>query len=144
MSSTYLVGLDGSEESLRAAAYAADHATHTGAKLILVHAIEWSGFDIMGPEELAERHKIREAELERAQEMIIQPALAAIGDKDVTVDSVLHHGHAAKTLLKMVDDYGATHVFIGRHGASRLEVAIIGSVANSIIQVSPVPVTVVP
>jgi nucleotide-binding universal stress UspA family protein len=144
MSTIYLAGLDGSDESIRAATYAAQQASHSGATLILAHAIEWSGFDVMGPEELAERHKIRAIEIERAQEQIIKPMVAALAGLKVTVAVAVHHGHAAKTLLNLVEDHNAGHIFIGRHGASRLAIAIVGSTTNSIIQASPVPITVVP
>ena len=144
MSSTFLVGLDGSEQSINAVKYAAEHAEHEGAKLILAHAIEWSGFDIMGPEELAERHKIREAEIVHAQETIIQPLLDILEGKAIEIESTVHHGHATKTLLGLVQAHNVDHIFIGRHGASRLAIAIVGSTTNSLIQAADVPVTVVP
>ena len=144
MSTTYLVGLDGSEESIKAANYASIQAQHAGASLVLAHVIEWSGFDIMGPEELAERHKIRETELNRAQSQIIQPMVDLLADAVIDVRTITHHGHAAKTLLNMIEENDIDHVFIGRRGASRLAIALVGSTTNSIIQASPVPITVVP
>ena len=144
MSATYLVGIDGSEQSINAALYAADQASHCGASLMLAYVIEWSGFDIMGPEELAERHKIREAEIQRAQDTIVQPMLEALNGKISDVETNIHHGHAAKTLLDLVEEHQVGHIFLGRHGASRLSIAMVGSTTNSIIQASKVPVTVVP
>jgi nucleotide-binding universal stress UspA family protein len=141
---TYLAGLDGSEASVRAAVYAAQQAKHAGATLILAHAIEWSGFDMMGAEELANRHNIRGAEIERAEQEILKPVLTLLSDQVGEVQSIIHHGHPAKTLLALIDEHKVDHVYIGRHGASRLAIAIVGSTTNSIIQASPVPVTVVP
>jgi len=144
MSTTFLAGLDGSEESIKAASYAAIQAQHAGASLVLAHVIEWSGFDLLGPEELAERHKIRETELQRAQSQVIQPMVDLLADQIIDIETVIHHGHAAKTLLTMIEENDINHVFIGRRGASRLAIALVGSTTNSIIQASPVPITVVP
>jgi nucleotide-binding universal stress UspA family protein len=144
MSKIYLAGLDGSDESIRAATYAAQQAGHASAKLILAHAIEWSGFDILGPEELAERHKVRAIEIGRAQEHIIKPMMALLADLNLDIETVVHHGHAAQTLLTLMEGHKVGHIFIGRHGASRLTIAIVGSTTNSIMQASPVPITVVP
>lgn len=144
MSETYLVGLDGSETAARAADYAAAQAAKTGASLLLVHVIEWSGFDVMGPEELAQRPVIREAELEAAQTNIVNPAVERLKKTNINVESVIHHGHATETLLSIAKEREANHIFVGRNGASRLEALIFGSTTNSLAQASPVPVTVVP
>ena len=144
MSETYLVGLDGSETAARAADYATAQAAKTSASLLLVHVIEWSGFDVMGPEELAQRHVIREAELEAAQTNIVGPAVERIQRADVLVESLIHHGHATETLLSIAKERQIDHIFVGRNGASRLEALIFGSTTNSLAQASPVPVTVVP
>jgi nucleotide-binding universal stress UspA family protein len=141
---TYLAGLDGSEASVRAATYAAQQAKNAGASLILAHAIEWSGFDVMGAEELPERHKIRGMEIERAQREIIQPVLQALSDEGLDLQPLIHHGHPAKTLLSLAEEHSVEHLFIGRHGKTRLALAIIGSITNSLIQASPIPITTVP
>jgi nucleotide-binding universal stress UspA family protein len=144
MSTTYLVGVDGSDHALKAARYAAEQARSAGASLVVAHAIDWSGFDIMGPEELAERHKIKEAELDRAQTKVIQPVLDTLADMPLEVSTDVHHGHPAKTLLDLAEQHGASHIFLARNGHTRLAVALLGSTAHSVIQTSPIPVTVVP
>lgn len=144
MSETYLVGLDGSETAARALDYATAQAAKTGAALVLVHVIEWSGFDIMGPEEIAERHKIRDAEMEAAHANVIDPALAQVKAKGVPVDGLIHHGHATEFILTTAKERGIDHIFVGRNGTTRLEALIFGSTTNSLAQAAPVPVTVVP
>ena len=144
MSNIYLVGLDGSEASSHALDYAAETAKHTGARLILAHVIDWSGYEVMGPEEVASRHQVREAEIESAKKNILAPAEKRATELGVTAETVLHHGNATSTLLDMIQKKNATHVFVGRHGQSRLEALIFGSTTNALAQSSPVPVTVVP
>jgi nucleotide-binding universal stress UspA family protein len=47
-------------------------------------------------------------------------------------------------LCGLAVETGAVQIFIGRRGLSRLEVLLFGSVAGTLVQMSPVPVTVVP
>ena len=44
----------------------------------------------------------------------------------------------------LADERGVTQIFTGRRGRSRLAALLFGSVASTLVQVSPVPVTVVP
>ena len=144
MTNTFLVAVDGSEGSQRAAEYAAERAKASKAKLILAYIIEWSPYSFHTPEELAERHKRREEEIERAQSSILDPVVISLKDKDIDADTVVHHGHPSETLIELARDRNATQIFIGRKGESRIASLLFGSVAGSLVQTSPVPVTVVP
>ena len=93
MTDTFVVGFDGSESSQRAASFAAALAKTAGAKLHLVHVLEWSAYSFHTAEELAERHKRREEELERAN-AIVQPAVDALTKAGLTADGEARHGHA--------------------------------------------------
>jgi nucleotide-binding universal stress UspA family protein len=57
---------------------------------------------------------------------------------------VVRHGHAAEALSTLSVEYGAAQIFIGRRGVYRIAAMLFGSVAGSLVQISPVPVTVVP
>ena len=144
MSQIYLVGIDGSDPAQRAVACAAAQASKSQAKLILAHIVDWSGYEIMGPAELAERHLHREQEIATAREKITQPATEIAAKHGVTPEVIIHHGHATSLLMNLISEHGVTHVFVGRHGQSRLEALIFGSTANTLAQTAPVPVTVVP
>ncbi len=144
MTNTFLVAVDGSVGSLRAVDYATERAKASKAKLILAYVIEWSPYSFHTPEELAERHKRREEEIERAQSTILGPILKSVKDKDVDAETVVHHGHPSETLIELAKDRNATQIFIGRKGESRMAALLFGSVAGSLVQTSPVPVTVVP
>ena len=67
MPEIYIVGVDGSEQSHRAIKYAAARAKAADANLHLALILEWSAFSFHTAEELAERHKRREEELDRAE-----------------------------------------------------------------------------
>ncbi len=144
MSNTFLVAVDGSEGSVRAADFATEQALASNSKLVLAYVIEWSPYSFHTPDELAERHKRREEEIERAQSTVLGPVSKSVKDKGVDVEVVVHHGHPSETLVDLAKDRGATQIFIGRKGQSRVASLLFGSVAGSLVQTSTVPVTVVP
>lgn len=144
MTNTFLVAVDGSAGSLRAAEYAAERAKASKAKLILAYIIEWSPYSFHTPEELAERHKRREEEIERAQSKVLGPVMKSVKDKGVDAETVVNHGSPSESLSELATERNATQIFIGRKGESRMTALLFGSVAGSLVQTSPVPVTVVP
>ncbi len=144
MTSTFLVAVDGSEGSDRAVEFATERALAGKAKLILAYIIEWSPYSFHTPEELAERHGRREEEIERAQTKLLGPVTESLKSKGVEGEQVVRHGHTSETLAKLAGEYDASQIFIGRKGESRIASLLFGSVTASLVQTSPVPVTVVP
>lgn len=144
MGKVLLVGIDCSECSERALEYAANGALATGAPLIVAHVIEWSPFSFNTPQENEERHKRREAELDRAHREVVDPVVDRLRERGIEALGVIRHGHAAETLCDIASEHGATEIVIGRTGVSRIRAQLFGSVANSMIQISRQPVTVVP
>jgi nucleotide-binding universal stress UspA family protein len=144
MTNKILVALDGSDGGKRALAVAVSHAKLTNADLVLSYVIDWTPYSFHTPEELAERHERRESEIERANETILAPEVAALEDSGINVETVVRHGKIAETLQELCDEYNATQIYIGRLGESRVRSMIFGSVTAALVQASPVPVTVVP
>ncbi|MCP5071871.1 MAG: universal stress protein [Rhodobacteraceae bacterium] len=138
------MAVDGSPGSKRSLEKAISMARKSKASLILAHVIEWSAFSFHTPTELEERHKRREEELDRAQEAILSPAQKQAEAAEVTCKSIIRHGHPAETLAEIASQEGADSIFIGRKGQSKIGTLLFGSVAGSLIQISPVAVTVVP
>ena len=144
MSSTFLVAVDGSEGGARAVACAASRAKAEGAKLVLAHIIQWSPYSFHTPEELAERHKRREEEIERAQSTVLDPVKQTLDGQGLQVETAVRHGHTAESLISVAEEKDVAQIFIGRLGESRMKTLLFGSVAAALVQTSPVPVTVVP
>ena len=138
-----LVGTDGSESSRRAVDFASTRAKASGARLIVAYVIEWSPYSFNTPQENEERHKRREEECAKA-ESHLAPLLDELRGKGLDVQSVARHGHAAEVLVEVAAEVGAAQIFIGRRGVSKIAAMLFGSVAGSLVQISPVPVTVVP
>ncbi len=144
MTETLLVGIDGSETGGRAADFAAKRAKESKAHLVVAYVIEWSPYTFNTPEENEMRHKRREEEISRAQTEVIDPVVDALKKAGVEAEGVVQHGHAAEVLSLLAREHGASQIFIGRRGLSKLQAMLFGSVAGSLVQISPVPVTVIP
>lgn len=144
MSHTFVVGYDGSDASRRALDFAVDRAQAQGCDLVVAHVLEWSPYSFLTPTELEERHKRRGEELARAEAAILAPAIESLKSSGVSVSTVMKYGHIAETLIAISKDKNASQVFIGRNGDSGLAHRLFGSVAGSLAQAAPVPVTIVP
>jgi nucleotide-binding universal stress UspA family protein len=144
MSKIYVIGIDGSKGCIRAAEYAAEHAVKANASIKLLHVLQWSPYSFLTPEELGERHKRRSEELHRAQTALIEPMIKRLATEGLTVEGEARYGEIAEVIHNYSEEVGATHAFLGRHGDSGLMTRIFGSVPAALIQVSTIPVTVVP
>lgn len=143
MTDTFIVGFDGSEAARHAAEFAAERAKLAKAKLHLVQVLEWSPYSFHTPEELAERHKRREQELDRAN-AIVQPMTDSLNASGVETTCEARHGNAAELLCEIAQEKGAVQIIIGRSGGTGLANRLLGSLVISLAQAAPVPVTIVP
>ena len=144
MVGNFIVAIDGSSGSERALQTAINLAKLSDVALTLVHIIEWSPFSFHTPEELEERHGRREEELDRAKEMVLTPAETLVKAAGLNCEVLIRHGHPAETVVEIAEANGASQIFIGRKGQSKMGSLLFGSVAGSLVQISSVPVTVVP
>lgn len=143
MSDTYLVGYDGSKSAKRAVDFAVARANQAGASIHLVNILEWSPYSFYSAEELAQRKKARTEEVKRARE-IVDPLVNELAGRGLTVTSDVQHGHPAELLCKIASEVDATQIVIGRSGDGVLAQRLLGSLAISLAQVAPVPLTIVP
>jgi nucleotide-binding universal stress UspA family protein len=144
MSDVLLVGIDCSACSDRALEYAAKWAESAKLQLIVAHVIQWSPFSFNTAQENEERHKRREAELDRAHQEIVDPVVNSLRERGIAVRGAIRHGHPAETLCDVAAEFGATNIIVGKTGASRIRAQLFGSVAHALVQISKQPVTVVP
>jgi nucleotide-binding universal stress UspA family protein len=144
MALCYVVAVDGSDGGIRAAKYALHKAMHASAELKIIHVLQWSPYSFLTPEELAERHKRRGEELQRAKTAICEPAIKALGTTPVPLSAEVRYGNIPEVISQYCTEVNASQVFIGRHGGGQLATRVFGSVPATLIQISDVPVTVVP
>ncbi|QFT64737.1 universal stress protein [Roseivivax sp. THAF30] len=144
MSDPFIVGYDGSPASDRALDVAIAQAVEASTPIILVHVLEWSPYSFLTQEELAERHRRRKEELARAESAVVTPALERVSGHGVEVSPVIRYGHSAEILVELAKSEKARQIFVGRDGSSAFKARLFGSTAATLVQVSPVPCTIVP
>lgn len=144
MSNKILVALDGSDGGKQAVKMAAEHAKSTNSDLILIYVIDWSPYTFNTPEENEERHQRRESEIQRANDSVLQPEVTALKDSGLNVETIVRHGNIAETIVRIAKKNDVSQIYLGKLGESKIRSMIFGSVTAALIQMSPVPVTVVP
>jgi len=145
VSEVLLVGVDGSPSSARAAEFAAARATAAeGGHIVVAHVIDWSPFSPTTAEDNERRHVTRQQEIDKAQSEIVAPIVDRLQTGGCDVSTAVRHGHPAQTLVDLAAEHDAAHLIIGRTGESLLKARIFGSLPMSLVQISPIPVTVVP
>jgi nucleotide-binding universal stress UspA family protein len=139
-----VVGVDGSESGTRAAHFAARLAREQGGELVVAYVVPWSPYAVQTAQENEERRVTKQQETREAQEGIVDPLVAALAADGVKVEGVVRHGHPAETLCDLGAERGASHLLVGRRGQSRVRTLLFGSTPGNLIQITTVPVTVVP
>lgn len=144
MSGTLVVGYDGSQTAERALAHAVEVAKKQDARIVLVHVLEWSPYSFLTPEELEERHSRRKEELARAESAVISPVKSRLEAEGLSVETQINYGHTAEILMKVAQDRGASQIVVGRDGHGGFASRFFGSTAATLVQLAPVPCTIVP
>ena len=74
----------------------------------------------------------------------MEPITKEASGKGAEIETVIKYGKTADVLSALAEEAGAAQIFIGRDGESGLAARVFGSVAGALVQVSPVPCTIVP
>jgi nucleotide-binding universal stress UspA family protein len=140
-----VVGLDGSEASGRAADAALDAARHHHLRLVLVCVVPWSPYSFTTNEDNERRSIDKQQEIATARARVLDPVTARLSEAgDVELEGIVRHGHPAETLVSVAREHDAAWITCGRTGESRVRTLLFGSTPSNLIQLSPVPVLVVP
>jgi nucleotide-binding universal stress UspA family protein len=122
--------------------FALTRAKKEGAKIHIVHVLEWSPYSFLTPDELAQRHRVRQEELSRAETAVMTPMLADVRANGADATGEIRHGNAVDVLSAIAKETGAALIVAGR--SSRLSSRVFGSVASGLAQMAPMPVVIVP
>jgi len=144
MSHRIVVGYDDSGSAKSALEFAMNLTKTQGGSIVVAHVLEWSPYSFLTPTELEERHMRRREELERANAALLAPLVESLKDSGVAISTALKYGHISETLCEIATQEGADQIVVGRTGSSGLSSRLFGSVAGSLAQSAPVPVTIVP
>ena len=77
-----------------------------------------------------------------AEELLAEVESVA-DDAGVAVDTAIEMGRPARTIVEYADAEDVDQIVIGSHGRSGVARILLGSVAESVVRRSPVPVTIV-
>jgi len=132
-----LVPTDFSDPSDRALTMALELARAFDAKVSLLHV--WSIPNTGYAEALAWPIDAMEAAAKRA----LDDALASTVKLYAKTDAVLREGNEWRQVLAVVDDLGIDMVVMGTHGRRGLPRQVLGSVAEKVVRLCPVPVLTV-
>ena len=133
---TILVATDFSEQAEHALDYAVELAGKLGAKLYAVNVVGLPTYGI--PElGLAITSAVMDQVVKTSQNELDK---AAAKHPDARIDTILRTGDARDAILATAVEVGAQLVVVGSHGRRGVTRALLGSVAESIVRHSPVPV----
>ena len=121
-SETFIVAYEGEKGDTPTLDYAIKRAKKDGAKLLVVHILEWSPYSFLTPEEIEERHGRRKQEMTRAREIVLDPAVAKVKAAGLEANAELRYGNVVDKLVEIASETGATMIFVGRapSGSPRL------------------------
>lgn len=133
-----LVPVDGSEPSDTALDHAFEQfSTDSITALYVMDPVD--GATAWGPGSADDWMSAAE---ERA-EMVLGEAKdnAADAGIDIVTESVV--GRPARTIVDYAEEHDADHIVIGSHGRDGISRVLLGSVAETVVRRSPIPVTVI-
>jgi len=138
-----IVGVDGSETSMRAAGIATDVARSLQGKLLLVTVVRppegWWGIGGAPPSPEA-----LSAALVEGQQQVLRETEEGLDLNGVDYETVEELGDPTSRLIAVAEEREAGLIVIGKRGAGLAERVMLGSVADRLCHHSPVPVMVVP
>lgn len=132
-----IVGIDFSPKTERAVGTALNLAKSLGATAVLVHVVPTVAESQRGTTG-------SDQEVTRSIEQRLQEEAARLAAQSgATVDYGVSEGAAATEIIKYIERWGGDIVVVGTEGRTGLGRILIGSVAEQLVQSSPVPVLVV-
>lgn len=131
-----LVAFDGSNPSVEALGFALSdlQATHVTS----LHVVDQGS----GPFEFAEGERPPDA-AERAAESVVADARRFAHERDAAIETRIEHGDPASTITTYAIENEFDHLAVGRSGRSGWPRILLGSVAETLVERAPIPITVV-
>lgn len=141
-----LVAIDGSEGSGRALDYAVRRAKADAAELLIVNIVGGYGlpetiFTALTQDQSVWLKELLESESAKMLTAGRDRALKA-GAGTVVLES--RSGEVAHTIIEIAKEKNADAIVVGKSGLGRVAGALLGSVAQKLVVLSTVPLTVVP
>ena len=133
-----LLGLDGSEHSLKALEYTKELAEVFSSKLVIVHAYRRTSnmHDSEGYDRLVSQRK-------NAGRKILKKAKDYLKNTTIEVEEDLLEGPAAEAILSVAETRKVNLIVLGTRGMGTFQELLLGSVSNNVTHHATCPVLVV-
>jgi nucleotide-binding universal stress UspA family protein len=138
MVSRVLVAMDDSEMAAEALRYALE--VHADAAITVLTVVGAPSFMMGEATAIATATDPQEKAAEIA-EPVVDRARELAAERDVEIETVIGYGHPAREIVNRASEFET--VVLGSHGGSTADRLIVGDVAETVFNGSPVPVTVV-
>lgn len=138
MDQRILVPFDGSEPATTALDRALEE--NPDAEITVLHVID-AGELTHGGAGAGAAESLDQAQREEAEELFDE-AQERADDYGTTLTTVIETGQPGDVIVSYAEKNDVDHVIMGSHGRSGLSGLLVGSVAESVIQNSPVTVTI--
>lgn len=148
-----LYATDHSKNSAYAFYYAVDIARERGAKIVILHVIEflprgvYPGALGAGREhEPSETEKVDFEQTRNHLQKVCQKAENEIGPPCVELvsNTIVRVGYPAEEILNVADEEGCDLIILGTHGKGFLKRTFLGSVSNAVLHRAQKPVLLIP
>ncbi len=139
MAEKILVPLDGSPQAQNALSYACE--TFRDAELVLVHVLTPADSGVAPEGLLTDAAGVVEQQ-QRFAETLFDEAVEYV-DADRAVETVLLAGSPSREIVAYAADNDIDAIVMGSHGRDGAARLLLGSVSETVVRRSPVPVTVV-
>ena len=148
-----LVPTDGSENALKAAAYAGDLARVLDAKvsvllvqderLVVAQAWNAAAGGVAATADAGAVEAARSAAEEHAKQNALTDTRSAVGDVEAGIDLQQVWGHPAHDICSYAEEHDVDLIVMGSHGRGLLKRAFLGSVSNAVVNSADCAVTIV-
>ena len=135
-----LIPYDGSTQSKTALEYVSDR--HSDDEIVLLHVLDFVEMGYGATPEAALAGNWDEW-YDQAEESAMELLSEAAETLETAVETEIVTGSPARAIIEYIDDGEIDAVVIGSHGRDGLSRILLGSVAETVVRRSPVPVTVV-
>ena len=136
-----LVGTDFGDISRHAADWAIDLAKQLGARVTVLHVFDLPIVGLLDASLVVDAKTA--ARLTDEAQAALDAEMARIKDRGVPVAGMLRQGDSRLTIPQVAAGEGANLVVVGSHGRRGVSRALLGSVAETIVRTSEIPVVVV-
>jgi nucleotide-binding universal stress UspA family protein len=136
-----LVGTDFTDLARAALDWAVDLASPLGARIVVAHVFDLPIVGFPDAALMVDAHTA--ARLSDDAQRALDAEIARVRDRGVAVDGVLKQGDPRDILPVLGTSLDAGLIVIASHGRRGLAHALLGSVAESVMRASKIPVTVV-